>query len=225
MSQILTQGLAAMQGFFGFEPKKNVLSLAIDLDFSLGNATPYILNLADVIETDKLEFVQTLYVDNSANPASISFTFTVSQQKITIPAQSQGYIPVLSPNPPLISVSTTGTPTVRVHFLNAPYPAAIWGGIGSIAVSLDGSGTITTGGTAQPLFASVIPSTGFAVYNPDAANDLWISDGGTAAANAAGSIRIPANGGWYESPALRRPIGIVSIVGAVNGQKFTAQRW
>jgi hypothetical protein len=89
----------------------------------------------------------------------------------------------------------------------------------------DASGTITTGGTAQLLFAGAIPVNGFYISNPDAANDLWWSVTGIAAPNAAGSDRIQANGGFYETPpgvSLESPI---SIYGAVTGQKFTAWKW
>jgi hypothetical protein len=89
----------------------------------------------------------------------------------------------------------------------------------------DGSTTITTGGTAQNLFGGTTPVNGFSIYNPHASSDLWVSDSGTAAANAAGSIRVPANGGWYETPAGQKPLGVVSIVGATTGQPITARRW
>ncbi|MFA4994205.1 MAG: hypothetical protein WC521_02750 [Bdellovibrionales bacterium] len=89
----------------------------------------------------------------------------------------------------------------------------------------DASGTITTGGTAQTLFGGIVPSNGFAVYNPDATNDLWISDTVTALANGTGSIRVVANGGGFETPPFCKPCGVVSIVGATTGQKFTARRW
>lgn len=93
------------------------------------------------------------------------------------------------------------------------------------ATAADGSGTITTGGTAQNLFSGLTPQNGFAVYNPDATNDLWVSDSTTAAANNTGSIRIPSNGGFYETPVTYGPISTVSLVGAVTGQKFTAKAW
>jgi hypothetical protein len=89
----------------------------------------------------------------------------------------------------------------------------------------DGSTTVTTGGTAQNLFGGVTPTNGFSVYNPDAVNDLWLSDSTTAAANGQGSIRIVANGGGYETPPGYKPFAAVSIVGAVTGQKITARRW
>lgn len=94
-----------------------------------------------------------------------------------------------------------------------------------IDTAADGSSTITTGGTAQNLFGGVIPANGFAVHNPDPVNDLWINDGGTAVANGVGSLRVAANGGWYETPQGYKPIGIISIIGAVTAQKFTAKRW
>jgi len=88
----------------------------------------------------------------------------------------------------------------------------------------DASGQIASGSVAQTIFGAT-PANGYAVYNSDAANDLWISDSGAAAANAAGSIRVAANGGGYETPPGYAPPADVSIVGAVTGQKFTAKRW
>jgi hypothetical protein len=93
------------------------------------------------------------------------------------------------------------------------------------AATTDASATIAAGGTAQTLFSGAVPANGWAVYNPDPANDLWVSDTTTAAANGQGAIRVAANGGGYESPPGRKPAGAVSIVGAVTGQKFTASCW
>ena len=93
------------------------------------------------------------------------------------------------------------------------------------AVASSGDTSIATGGTAQTLFAGVIPTNGFAIYNPDISNDLWISDSTTAAANGQGSIRVVANGGGYETPPGYKPFGPVSIVGAVTAQKITARKW
>jgi hypothetical protein len=88
-----------------------------------------------------------------------------------------------------------------------------------------GDTTITTGGVAQNLFSGATPPNGFAIYNPDPVNDLWVSDSTTAAANTAGSIRVAANGGGYESPQRYKPVGAISIVGAVSGQQITARKW
>jgi hypothetical protein len=89
----------------------------------------------------------------------------------------------------------------------------------------DGSTTLTLGNVAQNLFSSVVPANGFAIYNPDPVNDLWVTDSTTALANGAGSLRVASNGGGFETPPGYRPIGVVSIVGSVTGQKITARRW
>ncbi len=94
-----------------------------------------------------------------------------------------------------------------------------------VNTACDGSSTIATGGVAQLLFGGIVPANGYAVYNPDAANDLWISESTTAAASGVGSIRIVANGGGYESPAGSKPGGPISIFAGTTGAKFTARRW
>jgi hypothetical protein len=110
--------------------------------------------------------------------------------------------------------------TANVSDTGTSLPVSLAGNAAS-----DGSTTIATGGTAQNLFAGATPVNGWAIYNPDATNDLWVSDSNTAAANGGGSIRVVANGGGYETPVGYKPLGAVSIVGAVTGQKITARRW
>jgi hypothetical protein len=95
----------------------------------------------------------------------------------------------------------------------------------STASGSDGSGTITTGGTAQDLFASATPTNGFTVHNPDATEDLWISLSTTALANGQASINVAAGGGSYTTPHGMLPFHSVSIVGATTGHKFTAIKW
>ena len=88
-----------------------------------------------------------------------------------------------------------------------------------------GDAAITTGGTAQTLFGGATPTNGFSVSNPDQSNDLWISDSATASPNGQGSIRVVANGGYYETPPRYKPVGAVSVYGATTGQKITAREW
>lgn len=89
----------------------------------------------------------------------------------------------------------------------------------------DASGVIAVGGTAQQLFPQ--PVRGYEVHNPSATNDLWVCDNGqTAQANAAGSIRVAANGGDYWTPVhFPQLLQRVTIVGAVTGQPYTARYW
>lgn len=94
--------------------------------------------------------------------------------------------------------------------------------IGSTSAS--GDGTITAGGTAQPLFGGVAPVNGWKVANANPTQDLWVSDNGVTAAPNTG-YRIFANGGQYATEAGEKPIGVLSIYGPVTGQAFTARKW
>lgn len=89
----------------------------------------------------------------------------------------------------------------------------------------DGSTTITTGGTAQNAFAAAAVVNGYEIVNPDATEDMWVSDTTTAVANGTGCIRVAANGGAYSSPPGMKPSAAVSVVAATTGHKFTARRW
>ncbi|MBV9858746.1 MAG: hypothetical protein JO038_01370 [Alphaproteobacteria bacterium] len=88
-----------------------------------------------------------------------------------------------------------------------------------------GDATIVTGGNAETLFSGATPANGFEICNPDPANDLWVSDSTTAAANGQGSQIAPHGGGCYDTPSGYRPVGPVSVYGGVTGQKISARRW
>lgn len=94
----------------------------------------------------------------------------------------------------------------------------------AIFAATDGSTTIATGGAAQNLFGGAVPANGFAVFNPDASDELWISDTVVAAINGQGSVLIPA-GYEYTVPAGRKPLAAVSVLSAKTGHKITASRW
>lgn len=85
-----------------------------------------------------------------------------------------------------------------------------------------GDGTVTTGGTAQTLFAGATPVHGWAVYNPDPSEMLFVTDAATATIN--GGIPVPPQGG-YETPSGYRPVGPISLIGATSGHKFSARSW
>lgn len=95
----------------------------------------------------------------------------------------------------------------------------------AMAAAIDGSSTITVGGTAQLLFGGVTPTNGYLVANPNASDVLWINEGGTALANGVGSIALAAAGAPFMTPPGYKPFGAVSIVGPNTGDKFTARRW
>ena len=87
--------------------------------------------------------------------------------------------------------------------------------IGDAAVNR--SGTIAEGGTAQTLAAANSSRRELSGQNISSA-DLWINEiGGTAAADTAGSYKVPAGASFSVSTGKA-----VSIIGATTGQAFTA---
>jgi hypothetical protein len=88
----------------------------------------------------------------------------------------------------------------------------------------DKSGTITAGGTAQDVFAAAAAIHGFYFQNISTIN-MWIRDDGTAASAGAGSILVPANGGYYESPPLSTPTSKLSVFCATTASAFTSKVW
>lgn len=90
------------------------------------------------------------------------------------------------------------------------------------SAAIDGSGTISSGGTAQTLFGGVVPVDGWLVAN-NSSTTLYVSDVGTAISGGA-SIPIAA-GMVFSTPSGYKPAGPVSIYGATTGQAFAARRW
>jgi hypothetical protein len=99
-----------------------------------------------------------------------------------------------------------------------PLPVVNTAGSGAV----DGSGTVVAGGTAQVLFAGVVPSNGYLVAN-NSLQTLYISDVGVAMSGGA-SIPIPA-GAVFMTPSGYNPAGAVSLWGSTTGQAFAARRW
>jgi len=83
------------------------------------------------------------------------------------------------------------------------------------------SGNISSGGVSQVLTRANLNRTKLVICNVDATNDLWWNPFGTAAPNASGTIRIPANGGLLSFNG-DAPGTTSFIYGAVTGQQFTA---
>ena len=88
----------------------------------------------------------------------------------------------------------------------------------------DANNAIATGGVSQQLFGGVAPKNGYEIINNDPSNVLWVNDqGGTASANGANCFEVFYLGGDYSTPTGMKPPGVVSVVGAVTNQKYTAR--
>jgi hypothetical protein len=110
----------------GFVPCNGPKSVPIPLDFSSGGPT-FEIDLTDINQQGTFEAIQTIYLDNSANPFPAIIVCRNTNQSITIPPFAQAYMPLLQPNPPDIQISSLGTAKVFIQLLNFYLPPCVWG--------------------------------------------------------------------------------------------------
>lgn len=134
---------------YGEAPGKGSRALRQVLDFSLYN--PIDINLSFEQDSERLEFVQAIFLDNSDNSNTLTVTSNSTNQKISIPAGYQGTIPILaSLSSPKFQFATTGTPLIPVQFLSFPCPAAIWPASATASTFIFGGSTGTDASANKP---------------------------------------------------------------------------
>lgn len=90
------------------------------------------------------------------------------------------------------------------------------------SVGIDRSITATT--TAQNIMAANAARMGFYLKN-DTAVDVWFNIGGSASAIAGGgNMRLPANGGYYETGTFA-PSEAISVIAASGAAAITAREF
>lgn len=85
------------------------------------------------------------------------------------------------------------------------------------------SGTVTSGGTAQTVFAANTGRKGGYIQN-QSTGDLWLRWDGTAASATQLSFWLPA-GAFVNLADLGITTEAVSLYGATTGQAFDAREW
>lgn len=101
----------------------------LNLDFSL--TTTYSLDLASAQANLLITLIQAFYYDNSASNVVLTFYFPDSDQSITVPAGSQGYMNCLCPGNTqegtarINFISTSGN-SIKIKLLNFPVINYIW---------------------------------------------------------------------------------------------------
>jgi hypothetical protein len=136
---------------------------------------------------------------------------TTTQSLSTGLDSSGNLVPV---HAPASMISGVATPVSIV----APMPVINTAG----SAAIDGSGSVSSGGTAQTLFGGLVPVDGWLVANNSSAM-LYVSDVGAATPGGA-SIPIAA-GTVFATPSGYKPAGPVSLYGTTAGQAFAARRW
>lgn len=139
-------------------PPEGPTAIPVPLDFTL--ATKYTLNMQNVISRNFFSMLQSVFIDNSNNPASITLEFDNTSQPLTLEGGEQGYLQVLCQNPAVISFSSTGDVSdVAVYLLNFPVVNCVWVANASLAPSNVAFETFS-GGVVHPSVVANLTVTG-----------------------------------------------------------------
>lgn len=108
-------------------PCEGAIAVPITLDFS-GSVTQYDLNLLQQFQATKITLVQTAWVDMAdATHDDLTIFIPTVNQRIKAKKGTQGYYPLLCPNPPNMqfSVGILGD-IVQVTLLNVSIAGVVW---------------------------------------------------------------------------------------------------
>lgn len=122
-------------------PCEDGRSFSYVLDFTTDTA--FVIDFQAAQSKQQLSMLRSMYIDNLANASPVEFYIPVSGQLFTIPANSCGYIPFMTPNPPLINATSVGAVKIIVEWLNMYLPPQLWGPHISFNTVI-GATTITT---------------------------------------------------------------------------------
>lgn len=141
-----SQNRVSWEVAFGNAPRAGSRAMPQNLDFSVVN--PIEINLSSEQMQKRIEFVQSMYIDNSSNPAPLTIKFGGTAQTIIIPPGYQAYIPVLATTDNFHALFTTnGTPVVPIQYLSFPVAIALWAANGG-----------TSGGSVGTDYSANVPS-------------------------------------------------------------------
>lgn len=107
-------------------PRKGPKVSPIDIDFTVNNTIEVDATLLQ--QQDKMDVIQGAYIDNGDNPAALTITVGITRQRIVIKPYTQGYFPLLTVSPTIITFATPTAPSkkVRAIFYNVPIQGQNW---------------------------------------------------------------------------------------------------
>lgn len=216
---------------------KGPKALPMILDFTINAVQDF--DFVQEMEGGVIDFIQGVFIDNSNNPNSLTLLFTGTNQKIVVPATSQGIWPVICPSENLHCTASTLTGNgllVSLLFLNVPTAYTSWGPItvnASFAIVRGAyaskSGVIAAGGVSQQLAAANANRNRLIIQNPGtaagqgigAAESLFVNFTGNAGVNDGTSMEI-FPGGYFDTSFGPVSTQAVNINGATINHKFIA---
>jgi hypothetical protein len=168
----------------------------------------------------KVDLPQTLFFDASLSTGSVILTFSGTQQTLTLPAQSAGYIPIVTTDQPSFTIVGAGGGSIGLTFLSVPLPASVWSVAAGGATSVTAAqGLPNTAANAWPVYLTS-GGTANSNTNPEYTEDVLlattISGGKVAVSDAAGDASLATI--VTETTATATNTGAVSAI--ITGGKL-----
>jgi hypothetical protein len=138
---------------------------AIPIPISFATVAAWLLDLSNTQQLGHIEYVQTLFIDNSANTNALTIQTDASNQTVVIPPKSQAFMPVLQPNPPKLTISTPAVASlvVTVFALNFPVSPHVWAVTSPPAFTFSGSALLVQDSALEALINTYNGFNAFAV--------------------------------------------------------------
>jgi hypothetical protein len=93
----------------------------VPVELNMGDNAAYFLDFTEHITNKWLSCIQGVFVSNVTNPYDVAILVNGSNQKVYIPANSQGWYPLLATNPPTFKIwqeDITDAGILGLHFVN-----------------------------------------------------------------------------------------------------------
>jgi hypothetical protein len=107
-------------------PQEGPKSIPLYLDFS-GGIGEYVIDMLYAIEQKFVSMIQTIFIDMSNATTNLTITIRGTGQKIVAKPNTQGYYPVLVPNPPNFTFDkNANTEQIYINLINVAIPGVVW---------------------------------------------------------------------------------------------------
>jgi hypothetical protein len=125
MTDISNTGFVGL-GYKYCPPKEGARGCPVTFDFSV--QADQIYDMTSLQNNGKFSQVEGVFVSNVGNANPLDILVDGSGQVITIPAGKCAYMPLLAPNPPKFTFSTTpaGGLSIQAIFLNYAIIPLVW---------------------------------------------------------------------------------------------------
>lgn len=126
MGSINQQALIVSMVQNQYVPSEGPKAIPIALDFT-GAVGTYVLDATQFQELGNLQMVQTIFADLSGSANPMTITINGSGQQVVCKAHTQGYYPVLCPNPVKLQFdSATSGSVIPIELINVAIAGVVW---------------------------------------------------------------------------------------------------